>query len=69
LNVFIPFIYAKGVQTQNPVFKMQAEKILREMLPENNAVVRYWKNKGVSAKNAFQTQSILEFDRFGKHPK
>jgi hypothetical protein len=69
LNVIIPFLYAKGVHTQNPVFKMQAQKILCEMLPENNAVVRYWKNKGVSIQNGFQSQAILEFDRFGKHPK
>ncbi|MEN9950805.1 MAG: hypothetical protein RLY85_1557 [Bacteroidota bacterium] len=69
LNVFIPFLYAKGLQTQNPAFKMQAEKILREMMPENNSVVRHWKNKGVSIKNGFQSQAILEFDRFGKHPK
>jgi hypothetical protein len=66
LNVVIPFLYAKGLHTKNQTLKMQAEILLREMLPENNAIVRYWKNKGISVKNSFESQAILEFDRYGK---
>jgi Protein of unknown function (DUF2851) len=69
LNVVIPFLYAKGLKTDNQALKIQAEILLREMLPENNSIVRCWKNKGVVIKNAFQSQAILEFDRFGKNYK
>jgi hypothetical protein len=60
INVVIPFriawskIFPGSTQTQ------EAIELLNELPAENNKVIRLWQKKGISAKNALQSQALLE---------
>ena len=66
VNVFIPYLYAYGMNTLKTDFITLAENLLSEAKPEDNKIIRYWCSRGIKVKNAFESQAILEYHQFYK---
>ncbi|NBB89155.1 MAG: DUF2851 family protein [Bacteroidetes bacterium] len=65
INVVIPFrvawfkIHPNTLHTENPL------DLLNEMPAENNKIIRLWKEKGILADNALQSQALIELKTKG----
>ena len=69
INAVVPTIYAIGFLEGNEIYKTYALKILKQIKPENNNVLTEWKKAGLSAKSAFESQSLLELKKQGCNQK
>lgn len=60
INAVVPvlFVYGKNIGNENICNK--AISILQYLSPENNAIISHWKELGLSAKSAFDSQALLE---------
>jgi len=60
INTAAPLLTAFGKASGEQRFVDKALGILAALPPENNHVVRMWKDMGIEAKNAFDSQGLLE---------
>ena len=59
INTIIPFLYVYGKATSNQEIKDRAITFLEQIKPENNKIIRNWKNLNVNAENAFYSQALI----------
>lgn len=64
INTFIPFQFAWGHFTNEPVVKRNAVDLLRTIHSEKNHLVEKWKEFGVKAKNAADGQALIQLKRY-----
>lgn len=60
INVAVPFLFVYGKQKQDERIVDKALLFLEEIAPENNNIIKKWKELKVSSNNAMQTQALLE---------
>ncbi len=60
INTIIPFVFAYGRYKDNAMLTDHALNLLNEVPPENNNIIKKWKNCGAEVKNALHSQSLLE---------
>ena len=60
INGVVPFLYAYGKLHDEQRFIQGALSLLEELKPESNSIMTQWKNRGVEAKSALESQGLLE---------
>lgn len=63
INTIIPLFYAYGTFSGNLDFKDKALDLLSKIEPENNKIVRLYKELGFPVSSAFDSQAILEISK------
>ncbi|HVS98414.1 MAG TPA: DUF2851 family protein [Puia sp.] len=63
INAFIPLLFAYGWLRDEPGCRAKALRWLREMRPEHNAPLSRWRQLGVAAENAGESQSLLQLKK------
>jgi hypothetical protein len=53
-------LFAYGRVNNNTTLEDKALTWLEEIKPENNSIIRMWKEEGITAKSAFTTQALLQ---------
>lgn len=60
LNTLVPFLYAYGTYKGDTSMAETARNLLKACKPERNYVIRQWQELGISAKNSWETQALLQ---------
>jgi hypothetical protein len=60
INTIIPFLFAYGVQRDSEQHKERAIKWMEELEPESNAIIKKWKERGITAQHAGHAQALLQ---------
>lgn len=60
INAYIPLLYAYGTLRAEQQMRDKALRWLSEMSPEDNHVIRSWRELGTIARSAADTQALLE---------
>lgn len=60
INTIVPFLYLYGMEKGELKIKELAVDLLRSIAPEKNSIISNWNALGVKAKNASDTQALLE---------
>ncbi len=62
INVVVPLQRAYGIYTQNDELCDRAIQLLENIPAESNFIIREWTGYGLTARNAFDTQAILQLN-------
>ena len=60
INTLVPFIFVYGKQYGNESKCDLALQLLSKLSPEKNSIIELWETLGIKAKNALQSQSLIE---------
>lgn len=60
INAVAPFLFIYGKFTGNEDAGEQALSLLDKLSPENNTIIRHWKELGINAGSAYKTQGLLQ---------
>jgi hypothetical protein len=60
INVIIPFMFIYGGQKNNEELKDRSVRLLEEIAPENNNIIRKWKTFNIVARHAADSQALLQ---------
>ena len=64
INTVIPFLFCYASQKGIRDLKDKALQLLEALPAEQNSVVSGWKNLGINAENAFDSQSLLQLKKY-----
>ena len=60
INTIVPFLFLYGNEIKEEDYKDKALRLLEELKPEKNSIIKGWENLGVQAESAYQTQALLQ---------
>ena len=60
INAWVPLLFVYGSQLGQQQYKEQAISLLQQLAPENNAVIRRWRQVGLNPTNAAESQALLQ---------
>jgi len=60
INVVVPFLFLYSFEKDEQYYRNKALRLLENIKPEFNSIVKKWEITGFKAKNAMQTQALLE---------
>ncbi len=60
INTIIPFLFHWGRAKKLPDLEKRALQLLEQLPPESNTIVHEWETLGLKAKNAYETQAIIQ---------
>jgi hypothetical protein len=60
INCVIPYIFVYGEQTEKNFLKDKALEWLDQLPPEENLIISGWRNLGIYASTAFESQALLQ---------
>jgi len=60
INTIVPFTFVYGKQTASDTLMEKAVDWLEQLKAENNSIIRHFKERGVKAENAMQSQALLQ---------
>ena len=60
VNVLVPFLYAQALWLGDTAAQKRIADLLLDIPAENNTVTRFWKQTGITARSAFDSQALLE---------
>lgn len=63
INTIIPFLYAYGKSNGHKLLLQRANKLLEELKPENNYIVRTWRECGLEAAHAGDSQALIQLKK------
>ena len=63
VNAVVPMLYAYGRHRQDETLIQRAARLMEELPPEDNTYIRLWKECGVKAENAADTQAMIQLHR------
>ena len=63
INTVIPFLYAYGKYRASDILIKRATEFLEEIKPENNYIVRMWKECGLEAVHAGDSQALIQLKK------
>ncbi|MGM9803132.1 MAG: DUF2851 family protein [Muribaculaceae bacterium] len=63
INTVAPLLYARGEATANNSLCDRAVALLEELKPENNAIVQQFVRAGITCRDAFTSQALIELRR------
>lgn len=69
INTVIPTLFYYGLQKKRPEYQERAMDFLEQLAPENNRIIRIWKEAGQPVKNAAESQAILQLHNAYCTPK
>ncbi len=69
INTVAPLVFIYGKETIQDKLSEKALAILQDLAPENNKIIRKWKELGCSPKHAADTQALLELKKYYCIPK
>jgi hypothetical protein len=64
MNGIAPYLYWKSEIHKDENYLEMAIEVLSQLPPEKNAILRDWKQIGISAKNAFDSQGLIALNRY-----
>jgi hypothetical protein len=65
INCFSPFLVWYGNQLEDEALVEKGIDLLRQIPPEENGIIKKWRNYGIVPKNAAESQALLEiFNEF-----
>jgi len=59
INSVVPVLAAYGKSRDDDMYVDRAVRILQQMHPESNMIIRHWNSLGLSARTAFDSQGLL----------
>ncbi|MEZ4891451.1 MAG: DUF2851 family protein [Saprospiraceae bacterium] len=59
INAVVPFIFYWGKVKKHDPFENHALRLLEQMPPESNSILREWEAIGIKAENSFQSQALI----------
>jgi hypothetical protein len=62
INILLPFLFHWGRTHQQNVLSEEVLQIFKEIPPENNKIIRYFRNNRFPITSAFDSQAVLEQD-------
>ncbi|HHM20798.1 MAG TPA: DUF2851 family protein [Bacteroidetes bacterium] len=60
INTIVPFLFLYGSETGEESFKDKAFRLLEEISPEKNKIIKGWEALGIKAGSACQSQALLQ---------
>ena len=63
INTVIPLLYAYGMHIQDENLQQKAIRLLEELPPENNYILRQWEACGLKAENAADSQALIQLKK------
>lgn len=63
INTVVPFLYAYGRHKANEALCQRAGQFLEELKPENNHIIRTWKECGLKAAHAGDSQALIQLKK------
>lgn len=63
INTVVPFLYAYGRHRIDDSLCQRAESLLEELKPENNYIIRLWKECGLEATHAADSQALIQLKK------
>lgn len=60
INVIVPMLFSYGQYRGENTMKEKALDILEKLPAEGNSIISQWKKMGITAKNAFDSQGLIE---------
>ena len=60
INTVAPFLFHYGKIRHLPAYQEKAIALLEQLPPEDNSILRNWQNLGKTAKNAVESQALLQ---------
>lgn len=60
INAWVPLLFLYGVEHGGQQYKDRALALLAQMPAENNATIRRWRQAGIPATNAAESQALLQ---------
>ena len=63
INTVVPFLYAYGRHRIDDSLCQRAESLLEELKPENNYIIRLWKECGLEAAHAADSQALIQLKK------
>lgn len=60
INAWVPLLFEYGSQHGMQQYKDQAVDILQQLPPEDNQIIRRWKDVGIQAASAAQSQALIQ---------
>lgn len=62
INTIVPLLVAYSHYTGRLEYQAQAIELLNQVSPEQNHIVRYWKDKGFGVSSAYYSQALIELN-------
>ncbi len=69
INVIIPFLFVYGEKQNKHYLKNRALEFLEQLPAENNSIITKWKELGIEARSAFESQALLQLKNSYCKPK
>ena len=63
INTVVPFLYTYGMHKGNETLCYRATAFLEELKPENNYITRMWKQCGLEAAHAGDSQALIQLKK------
>ena len=63
INTVVPCLYTYGKHRTNESLCLRAESLLEELKPENNHIIRLWKECGLEAAHAADSQALIQLKK------
>ncbi|MDP4225214.1 MAG: DUF2851 family protein [Bacteroidota bacterium] len=60
INTLVPFLFVYGKNKGDENFKNKAIEYLEQLKPEKNSIIDHWAKIGISARNAYETQALIQ---------
>ena len=69
INTVVPVLHIYGKHRKEERYCDLSEKLLREIDPEENSIIKKWREQGIKPQNAADTQALLQLSRSYCKPK
>lgn len=70
INAFLPYFWLKAQRTENDELMEQVLRFLEVLKPEENYILKKWKEIGVKPSNAYESQALIEiYNEYCHHKK
>ncbi len=60
INTIVPFLFVYGKERGEEQYCERTLSFLEKIEPENNSIIARWKSIGVTSKNSYETQALLQ---------
>ena len=62
INAWVPLLFVYGCSHGQQQYKDRAVSLLSQLPPEDNAIIRRWRDYGICPDNAAESQALLQLD-------
>jgi hypothetical protein len=63
INTVVPFLFVYGILKNDDIYKDRAISFMEKTKPEENTIIKKWREVGIEVKNASQTQALIELKK------